>query len=44
MDYDIQMRECTENIVNIMTNEFPTGSGKKTYECVFLNLMVMITK
>jgi hypothetical protein len=38
MDYDIQMRECTEkNIVNIMTNEFPTGSGKKTYEeCVFL--------
>lgn len=26
-----------QNIVNIMTNEFPAGSGKKTYaQCVFL--------
>lgn len=28
---------CTENIVNIMTNEFPTSAAKKTYApCVFL--------
>ncbi len=28
---------CKENVVNIMTNKFPAGSGKKTYkECVFL--------
>lgn len=26
-----------DNLVNIMTNEFPSGSGKKTYEeCVFI--------
>lgn len=26
-----------ENIVNVMTNEFPAGSGKKTYaQCIFL--------
>ena len=26
-----------ENIVNVMTNEFPAGSGKKTYsQCVFI--------
>ncbi|SDB12450.1 DEAD/DEAH box helicase [Eubacterium oxidoreducens] len=26
-----------ENIINVMTNEFPAGSGKKTYaQCVFL--------
>ena len=26
-----------DNIVNVMTNEFPAGSGKKTYsECVFI--------
>ena len=26
-----------ENIVNVLTNEFPAGSGKKTYEqCVFI--------
>ncbi len=26
-----------DNLVNVMTNEFPSGSGKKTYEnCVFL--------
>ncbi|MDF2909109.1 MAG: hypothetical protein K0R34_4430, partial [Herbinix sp.] len=37
-DYEIQMEEKTvKNIVNIMTNEFPAGSGKKTYDkCVFL--------
>ena len=30
-------RNCAENIVNIMTNEFPAGSGKKKYaQCVFL--------
>lgn len=30
-------RDCMENVVNIMTNEFPAGTGKKTYEeCVFL--------
>lgn len=30
-------QDCVENVVNIMTNEFPAGSGKKTYEeCVFL--------
>lgn len=28
---------CEENIVNIMTNEFPTNAAKKTYsQCVFL--------
>lgn len=37
-DYEIQMEEKTvKNIVNVMTNEFPAGSGKKTYDkCVFL--------
>lgn len=37
-DYGQSMnQDCMENIVNIMTNEFPAGSGKKTYEeCVFL--------
>lgn len=30
-------QDCVENVVSIMTNEFPAGSGKKTYEeCVFL--------
>lgn len=30
-------KKSTESIVNVMTNEFPAGSGKKTYaECVFL--------
>ncbi len=29
--------EQKDNIVNIMTNEFPAGSGKKTYEkCIFI--------
>ncbi|MDD3138523.1 MAG: DUF3427 domain-containing protein [Lachnospiraceae bacterium] len=38
MDYQIQMEESTvKNVVNVMTNEFPSGTGKKTYEeCVFL--------
>ncbi|HWT76611.1 MAG TPA: DEAD/DEAH box helicase [Mobilitalea sp.] len=38
VDYHIQMEEKTvRNIVNVMTNEFPSGAGKKTYdECVFL--------
>ena len=28
---------CAENVVNIMTNEFPTSAAKKTYaSCVFL--------
>lgn len=37
-DYNIQMeRKTIKNVVNVMTNEFPTGSGKKTYDaCVFL--------
>lgn len=36
--YGIFMQEkSVKNIVNVMTNEFPAGSGKKTYsECVFL--------
>lgn len=30
-------KDQEENIVNVMTNEFPTGSGKKTYsQCVFI--------
>lgn len=30
-------KACKENVVNIMTNEFPAGAGKKTYkDCVFL--------
>ena len=29
--------EQQENIVNIMTNEFPAGASKSTYkECVFI--------
>ena len=37
-DYGIQMsREQEDNIVNIMTNEFPSGTGKNTYsECIFI--------
>ncbi len=37
-EYGIQMNETVENsVVNVMTNEFPAGSGRKTYEdCVFL--------
>lgn len=30
-------KNSIENVVNVMMNEFPTGSGKKTYsDCVFL--------
>ncbi|SFH91072.1 Helicase conserved C-terminal domain-containing protein [Pseudobutyrivibrio sp. OR37] len=30
-------KDQVENVVNVMTNEFPSGSGKKTYSnCVFL--------
>ena len=30
-------KNCEENIVNVMTNEFPSGTGKKKYEqCIFL--------
>lgn len=38
LNYEIQMKDITiENVVNVMTNEFPAGSGKSTYkECVFL--------
>lgn len=36
--YDIALKKyAQENVVNIMTNEFPSGSGKKTYNsCVFI--------
>lgn len=38
LKYNISFKSTTEtNIVNILTNEFPTGSGKKTYaECIFI--------
>ena len=38
MDYGIQMSEDKkENIINIMTNEFPAGASKNTYaECIFI--------
>lgn len=30
-------KNCQENIINMMTNEFPTSAAKKTYsQCVFL--------
>ena len=30
-------QNCKENIINIMTNEFPAGTGRKTYaQCVFI--------
>ena len=37
-NYNCTMDEnCAENIVNIMTNEFPTSAAKRTYsQCVFL--------
>ena len=37
-NYDIVMKEnAQKNVVNVMTNEFPAGSGKKTYDtCVFI--------
>ena len=36
--YYCEMDEhCTENVINMMTNEFPTSAAKKTYaQCVFL--------
>ena len=38
VDYMIELQKNTyDNIVNVMTNEFPSGSGKASYkECVFL--------
>lgn len=37
-NYNCLMDEsCKENVVNMMTNEFPTNAAKKTYsQCVFL--------
>ena len=37
-NYGIHMsKNQAENIINMMTNEFPSGSGKKTYEqCIFV--------
>lgn len=36
--YNINFTNSTEkNLINILTNEFPTGTGKKTYEqCIFI--------
>ncbi|EDT85386.1 DUF3427 domain-containing protein [Clostridium botulinum] len=36
--YNINFKEITKtNVINILTNEFPTGSAKKTYsKCIFL--------
>lgn len=38
LDYKIELTDKSEkNLVNVMTNEFPSGAGKKTYaDCVFL--------
>ncbi len=38
VDYEISLSENVyENVINVMTNEFPSGSGKASYkECVFL--------
>lgn len=37
-NYNCSMNDnCAENVVNMMTNEFPTSAAKKTYsQCVFL--------
>ena len=37
-EYDVNLDPIIEqSVINVMTNEFPSGSGKKTYEdCVFL--------
>lgn len=37
-NYSIKMNDLVEeNVINVMTNEFPSGSGKKTYsDCVFI--------
>ncbi|ENK0838568.1 DEAD/DEAH box helicase [Clostridium botulinum] len=36
--YNIDFKDITEtNVINVLTNEFPTGSAKKTYsKCIFL--------
>lgn len=36
--YNVDFTSSTEkNLINILTNEFPTGTGKKTYEqCIFI--------
>jgi superfamily II DNA or RNA helicase len=41
--YDITMnRNTVENVINVMTNEFPAGTGKKTYEnCIFIKKETM---
>ena len=38
-DYKIEVNSnMQQNIINIFTNEFPSGSGKKTYQdCIFIN-------
>ena len=37
-NYDCSMDEnCEENVVSVMTNEFPSGVAKKTYtQCIFI--------
>ncbi len=37
-DYGISLdANAEQNLVNVMTNEFPSGSGKKTYDnCIFI--------
>lgn len=37
--YNIDFTDLTKNnIINILTNEFPTGTGKKTYnKCIFIS-------
>lgn len=37
-DYNINLKNITEtNVANVLTNEFPTGSSKKTYsQCIFI--------
>lgn len=45
-NYNCSMdNNCVENVVNMMTNEFPTSAAKKTYsQCVFLKKKVQITE
>ena len=39
-NHQIKEDKTVKNVVNVMTNEFPTGSGKKTYaDCIFLEKM-----
>ena len=37
-NYDCSMdKNCEENVVNVMTNKFPTGVAKETYtQCIFI--------